>query len=127
MSRSAKNMVLPLLHPVRGKDGREMSEITIPQNTLLLLNFQGSNYNTELWGDDAHEWKPERWLQPAPPALEEARMPGVYSNMSVASRFCVAVVVLCLPRLPRVVCSMSFSGGTRSCIGFKFSQLEMSK
>ncbi|PIL27739.1 cytochrome P450 [Ganoderma sinense ZZ0214-1] len=99
--RSAKNMALPLLHPVRGKDGREMSEITIPQNTLLLLNFQGSNYNTELWGDDAHEWKPERWLKPAPTALEEARMPGVYSNI------------------------MSFSGGTRSCIGFKFSQLEM--
>ena len=83
MGRSAKNMVLPLLHPVRGKDGREMSEITIPQNTLLLLNFQGSNYDTELWGDDAHEWKPERWLQPAPPALAEARLPGVYSNMSV--------------------------------------------
>ena len=54
MGSAAKNMVLPLLRPVRGKDGREMTSVTIPRNTSLLINLQGSNYDPELWGEDAH-------------------------------------------------------------------------
>ncbi|EEB98095.1 hypothetical protein MPER_02458 [Moniliophthora perniciosa FA553] len=54
-----------------------------------------------LWGPDALEWKPERWLEPLPAVIPEARIPGVYSHL------------------------MTFNGGGRSCIGFKFSQLEM--
>ncbi|TBU31450.1 cytochrome P450 [Dichomitus squalens] len=99
--RAAKDQMLPLSKPIRGKDGRMMDAVPIPRRTLVLLHLQGSNYNPELWGEDAHEWKPERWLSPLPADLDEARIPGVYSNI------------------------MSFSGGTRACIGFKFAQLEM--
>ncbi|KAJ3478664.1 hypothetical protein NLI96_g9603 [Meripilus lineatus] len=60
-----------------------------------------SNRNKAIWGEDALEWKPERWLSPLPGTIAEARIPGVYSNL------------------------MTFIGGGRSCIGFKFSQLEM--
>ncbi|PIL34530.1 cytochrome P450 [Ganoderma sinense ZZ0214-1] len=98
---AAKDMVLPLATPVRGRDGKMMNELVVADGTGVLLHYQGSNSTLELWGDDAHEWKPERWLAPFPQALEEARIPGVYSNL------------------------MTFSGGARSCIGFKFSQLEM--
>ncbi|KAM5545452.1 hypothetical protein V8D89_000490 [Ganoderma adspersum] len=98
---AAKDMVLPLATPVRGHDGVMMSELVVPEGTGMLMHYQGSNSMPELWGDDAHEWKPERWLAPFPKALEDARIPGVYSNL------------------------MTFSGGVRSCIGFKFSQLEM--
>ncbi|CDO71925.1 hypothetical protein BN946_scf184940.g72 [Trametes cinnabarina] len=59
------------------------------------------NCNKELWGEDAYEWRPERWLEPLPRALEDAHIPGVYSHL------------------------MTFIGGGRACIGFKFSQLEM--
>ncbi|TBU52591.1 hypothetical protein BD310DRAFT_831896 [Dichomitus squalens] len=52
-------------------------------------------------GDDAYEWKPERWLGPLPETVERAAIPGVYSHL------------------------MTFLGGGRSCIGFTFSQLEM--
>ncbi|KAJ2929646.1 hypothetical protein H1R20_g7436, partial [Candolleomyces eurysporus] len=55
----------------------------------------------EIWGPDASEWKPERWLSPLPDRVAEARVPGIYSHM------------------------MTFLGGGRACIGFKFSQLEM--
>ncbi|KAJ1307064.1 hypothetical protein OPQ81_008043 [Rhizoctonia solani] len=55
----------------------------------------------QTWGDDADQFKPSRWLDPLPCSVTEARIPGVYSNM------------------------MTFLGGPRSCIGFKFSQLEM--
>ncbi len=74
-------MILPLSAPVRGHDGAMMSELVIPEGTGMLMNYQGSNSTTELWGDDAHKWKPERWLSPFPKALEDARIPGVYSNL----------------------------------------------
>ena len=74
-------MVLPLATPVRGNDGRVMHEVVVPEGTGVLVHYQGSNSAPELWGDDAHEWKPERWLAPLPQALEDARIPGVYSNL----------------------------------------------
>ncbi|KAI0628876.1 cytochrome P450 [Trametes polyzona] len=98
---ATKDMSLPLHSPVLGKDGAVISEVAVPKGTWVMTNFQASNCNRALWGEDAYEWKPERWLQPFPAPLEDARVPGVYSNL------------------------MSFSGGGRSCIGFKFSQLEM--
>ncbi len=46
-----------------------------------MLNLWACNTNKALWGEDAYEWKPERWLGPLPRALDEARIPGVYSNL----------------------------------------------
>ena len=74
-------MVLPLDLPVRGRDGREISEVVVPRGTTVQVNLQASNTNTALWGEDADEWKPERWLQPLPHAVEEARVPGIYANL----------------------------------------------
>ncbi|KAI0676047.1 cytochrome P450 [Trametes maxima] len=93
--------VVPLSEPIRGLDGTLIDQIIVPKGTYVLLNNKASNTDKALWGEDAEEWKPERWLQPLPPALEEARVPGIYSNL------------------------MTFGGGSYSCIGFKFSQLEM--
>ncbi|KAJ3479304.1 hypothetical protein NLI96_g9146 [Meripilus lineatus] len=98
---SVKDMVLPLSTPIRGVDGTYMNELAIPKDTRLIISIRGCNRNKGIWGDDAYEWKPERWLSPLPNTVTDARVPGVYSNM------------------------MTFLGGSRSCIGFKFSQLEM--
>ncbi|KAF9229902.1 hypothetical protein BU15DRAFT_57751, partial [Melanogaster broomeanus] len=54
-----------------------------------------------VWGEDALEWKPDRWLKPLPLSVTEAHVPGIYSHL------------------------MTFLGGGRACIGFRFSQLEM--
>ncbi|KAJ3534433.1 hypothetical protein NM688_g7137 [Phlebia brevispora] len=96
-----RDTVIPISDPITGVDGSRIDEIFVPKGTSIIINIRSSNRNKELWGDDAHEWKPERWLSPLPAAVAETRMPGVYSNL------------------------MSFSGGNRACIGFKFSQLEM--
>ena len=74
-------MVLPLLTPIHGRDGTMMDKLTVPEGTVMLTHYQGSNSAVELWGDDVNEWKPERWLSPLPKALEDARIPGVYSNL----------------------------------------------
>lgn len=78
---ASRDVALPLSAPVRTKDGSEISELFIPRGTTVITNLQASNRNKVLWGEDADEWKPERWLSHLPEALEEARIPGVYSNL----------------------------------------------
>ncbi|KAH9949937.1 cytochrome P450 [Amylocystis lapponica] len=90
LRETRKDIIMPLSEPIRGRDGKLMHEIPIPKDTQAL------------WGEDALEWKPERWLSPLPQAVTDARIPGVYSSL------------------------MTFIGGGRACIGFKFSELEMS-
>ncbi|KAI0927616.1 hypothetical protein AcV5_008103 [Taiwanofungus camphoratus] len=96
-----KDMVLPLSEPVRGLDGQLMHEIFVPKGTQVWIGIQGSNVNGALWGKDALHWKPERWLAPLPKAVNDAHIPGVYANL------------------------LTFLGGGKSCIGFKFSEMEI--
>ena len=78
---TVEDIVLPLSKPIQGKDGSLMSEIFVPRGTLIYTANQLSNTNKDLWGDDAEEWRPERWLSPLPEPLKEARIPGIYSNL----------------------------------------------
>ncbi|KAF9482535.1 cytochrome P450 [Pholiota conissans] len=96
-----QDVVIPLFTPIKGVDGQEIKEVFIPKNTKVFVGLLASNTSPELWGSDALDWKPERWLNPLPEALSAAHLPGIYSNL------------------------MTFVGGSRACIGFKFSQLEM--
>jgi len=99
--RSTQDSVLPLSMPVRGRDGSSITEIPVLGGTPVTVSLLSLNRNKVLWGDDAYEWKPERWLKPLPAAITDSKIPGVYSNI------------------------MTFWGGPRGCIGFKFSLLEM--
>lgn len=74
-------MVLPLANPIRGLNGKWISEIFVPKGTRIIVGIRACNRNKDLWGEDALEWKPERWLSPLPGSVTEARIPGVYSNM----------------------------------------------
>ncbi|CCM06148.1 uncharacterized protein FIBRA_09621 [Fibroporia radiculosa] len=96
-----QDTVLPLSEPIIGTDGSSINEIPIPKGTLLIVGVLGCNASKALWGEDAREWKPERWLSPLPDTVTKNSVPGVYSNL------------------------MTFLGGKRGCIGFKFSEMEM--
>ncbi|KAL6306627.1 cytochrome P450 [Sparassis latifolia] len=99
--QTRKDIVLPLSEPIRGIDGETMSDILVPNGTHVFIGVEGCNLSKTLWGKDALEWKPERWLLPLSSTVSDAHIPGVYSNL------------------------LSFLGGGRACIGFKFSELEM--
>lgn len=73
--------MLPLSEPISLVDGEAVSELPIPAGTNVIIGILGSNLNKALWGSDSEEWRPERWLSPPPPALTNARIPGVYSNL----------------------------------------------
>ncbi|KAL5482417.1 hypothetical protein ACEPAI_9011 [Sanghuangporus weigelae] len=97
-----KDTVLPLHWPIKSTDGKtEIKEIPLRKGTGIQISIIGANRNKAIWGEDADEWRPERWLEPLPKSVDEAHLPGVYSQM------------------------MTFLGGGRACIGFKFSELEM--
>ena len=83
-----KDAVLPLSKPVMSDDGTSMiKEIPIRKGQNLIVGFGAVNKLKTVWGEDAYEWKPERFLAPLPKAVEDARIPGVYSNLCVCLRF----------------------------------------
>ena len=73
--------VIPLQDPVLDIDGRVLSEIFVPEGTEIICNVPAVNRDVDIWGQDALEWKPERWLLPLPDSVVQARVPGVYSNL----------------------------------------------
>ena len=81
LPRATQDAKLPLSKPVACLDGTAVTEIFIPRGTTILIASWLSNINKDIWGDDADEWRPERWLSPMPEALKDARIPGVYSNL----------------------------------------------
>ncbi|KAG2063024.1 cytochrome P450 [Suillus decipiens] len=127
MSRiTSKTTVLPLQFSTRSRSGGYTSAVTIPEGAYTIISILAANRHQGVWGADANEWRPERWLSshlaapsqaqeakfsldggdvtstsPIPGAKDSVRFPGVYSNM------------------------MTFLGGGRSCIGFKFAEMEL--
>lgn len=108
--RTREDVVLPLSEPVRGRDGQMISEIPLPKDTMVLVGVLSSNTSKALWGEDAYEWKPERWLSPLPETVTEAKIPGVYSNLFV--------LATCLSAIhdSHVAHRMTFWGGGRACM-----------
>ena len=83
---------MPLATPVTGLDGQSLSEVFVPNGTPIIISVININRSTKIWGPDAKEWKPERWLNPLPETVTNARVPGVYSNV------------------------LTFAGGSRACM-----------
>lgn len=91
---------IPLGFPVQGSDGSVLSEIVIPKGQAILIDIASYNRLPQLWGADAHQWNPYRFLQGIGLEAKSSSV-GVYANL------------------------MSFSAGVRSCIGWRFALLEM--
>ncbi|KAH7323365.1 cytochrome P450 [Rhizoctonia solani] len=94
---ASQDWVLPLRYAT--KDHKQ--EMYIKKGTRVLVSLSRANRCRETWGDDAEEFHPERWLNPLPRSVYEAKLPGVYSPM------------------------MTFAAGPRSCIGYRFAVLEL--
>jgi cytochrome P450 len=69
----------------------------IPKGTTIILSPQAVNLNPQLWGEDAGQFNPERWMGPG-----RANSGGADSNYSM----------------------LTFLHGPRSCIGKDFAKAE---
>ncbi|KAI0075643.1 cytochrome P450 [Panus rudis PR-1116 ss-1] len=90
--------VIPVSEPYTDRNGEVRDEIRIAKGDLISISLLVMNRLKMFWGEDAHEFRPERWEKP--PA-EITEIPGVWGHM------------------------MTFLGGPRACIGFRFSLIEM--
>ncbi|KAJ7031887.1 cytochrome P450 [Mycena alexandri] len=97
--QTIKDVMVPLTYPIRSTiAGEEVKELLIKEGTTVYLGLSSANRSTAIWGPDAAEFKPERWLKRT---QVESKLPGTYSGM------------------------MSFLSGSKVCPGKTFAILEM--
>ncbi|OJT04235.1 hypothetical protein TRAPUB_5055 [Trametes pubescens] len=98
MRVATKEDAIPLSTSFKDMDGNVHSSIRVSEGTPILIPILAINTSRTIWGEDAHEFKPERWEDPPQPT---ANIPGVWAH------------------------TLSFLGGPRACIGYRLSLVEM--
>ena len=81
LCRVRQDVIMPLSEPIRGVDGQILTELFVPKDTTVIIGIRACNRSKAIWGDDALEWKPERWLNKLPDSVAAAHVPGIYSNL----------------------------------------------
>ncbi|KAJ7134367.1 cytochrome P450 [Mycena epipterygia] len=77
--QTIKDVVVPLTYPIRSTiTGEETNQLLITQGTAVYLGLGAANRSTAIWGPDAAEFKPERWLDGN---SNKSKLPGGYSGM----------------------------------------------
>ncbi|QRV94590.1 cytochrome P450 family protein [Ceratobasidium sp. AG-Ba] len=98
ISRQAtKDAVIPVGQSYIDRDGVTRSEIRIQKWDTVRVSILAINRAKDVWGDDALEFRPERW-DDLPAAVKD--MPGVFGNL------------------------MTFIHGHHACIGYRFALVE---
>ncbi|KAI0329990.1 cytochrome P450 [Cubamyces sp. BRFM 1775] len=95
---AAKDGIIPVSEPFTDRDGQVQDSIKISQGDGIDIPIISLNRSKKLWGEDALEFRPERWDNP-PEAI--TGIPGVWSNL------------------------LTFFGGPHACIGYRFSLVQI--
>lgn len=100
--------VIPLAFPVSPiRPGPQLDKLTICKGETVYISIHGVNRDPAIWGTDANEFKPERWLDPVTgksvigEEVAKARVPGLWSSI------------------------LTFSAGPKGCLGFRFGVVGM--
>lgn len=97
LRHAVKDDVLPLNKPFTDRKGAVHDSVRVIKGQILMIPILAINRDKSVWGDDAMDFRPERWENV--PELA-AGIPGVWGNM------------------------LTFLGGPRACIGYRFSIVE---
>ncbi|TFK52303.1 cytochrome P450 [Heliocybe sulcata] len=97
---ASRDAVLPLSQPIKTLSGEIISQLPVPKGTQVIVSSGCYNMSKCIWGEDAYEFDPERWLKDEP--VKSGASVGVLGNL------------------------MSFWSGTKACIGWRFAMVEMS-
>ncbi|KIK60268.1 hypothetical protein GYMLUDRAFT_168094, partial [Collybiopsis luxurians FD-317 M1] len=89
--------VIPLAYSIISKAGKVLDQVPVPKGTRVIVAIGAYNRLPSLWGSDADEWNPSRFLHMK---RDTDFGLGLYANL------------------------LSFSAGVRSCIGWRFALLE---
>jgi len=91
--------VLPLSTPITTKNGELITELPMSKGSKVVLSIPAYNRHKETFGEDAHLFNPYRWLEPS--HVHKGVSLGPFANLA------------------------TFSGGNRSCLGWRFAVIEM--
>ncbi|KAG7090931.1 hypothetical protein E1B28_010004 [Marasmius oreades] len=96
--QAARDDFLPLSKSIVTTSGRVLNELPVGKGTKLVLSIAAYNRNKDVFGEDADVYDPERWFNSG-----EKKGPtvGVYGNL------------------------LTFAGGVRTCIGWRFALYEV--
>ncbi|OBZ67495.1 11-oxo-beta-amyrin 30-oxidase [Grifola frondosa] len=94
-----KDDVIPLSKPIQTANGETLSSIRVKAGQVFHVPFTTMNTNPDVWGPDAREFKPERWVTPGgvPPPSD---LPHGWSGI------------------------VTFCDGPRNCIGYRLAIFE---
>ncbi|TYJ59119.1 hypothetical protein B9479_000108 [Cryptococcus floricola] len=99
--RQAKeDVVIPLGVPLKGRDGTMMESVGINKGTMVFIPIANVNCSEAIWGPNASKFDPTRFLSSSA-EVKPTHVPGVWGNL------------------------LTFLGGTRNCIGYRFALAEM--
>ncbi|KAF8195296.1 cytochrome P450 [Mycena galopus ATCC 62051] len=90
--------VIPLETPYTDRNGVVHETLRLIKGQPVIIPILAVNRDADIWGADAHEFIPERWERSPSPSTS---IPGLWSQM------------------------LTFLGGPRACIGFRFSIVEL--
>ncbi|KAH7337785.1 cytochrome P450 [Rhizoctonia solani] len=93
-----QDVQIPVSKSYKDKYGVERNHISLQKGDMIIVPILTLHRMKEIWGEDAQEFRPERW-ENLPEAANE--LPGVVGHL------------------------MTFIHGQRSCIGYRFSIIEM--
>ena len=70
------------MYPIKSADGKaDIREVPVKKGTEIVISIYNANRSKAVWGEDADEWKPERWIGKSPDEVSKTKLPGVYSSM----------------------------------------------
>ncbi|PVG01578.1 cytochrome P450 [Serendipita vermifera] len=90
--------VIPFEKPFEDKNGNLRSELRVTKGDAIFIPIRVMNTLPEIWGPDAEEFNPDRWIDPP---KEASSIPNPWGSQ------------------------LTFLAGPRSCIGFRFAIVEM--
>ncbi|KAG8794508.1 hypothetical protein FRC12_023915 [Ceratobasidium sp. 428] len=96
--QAIQDAVIPVGESYKDRYGVVRNEIRIQKWDVVRIPILAMNRAKDVWGEDALEFRPERWDN-LPPMVKE--MPGVWGHL------------------------MTFIHGNTSCIGYRFAVVEM--
>ncbi|KLO15341.1 cytochrome P450 [Schizopora paradoxa] len=124
-----KATTLPLLRPLKLTTGEMVDRIPVARNQGVIVGIAASGRDEETWGREgagAMEWKPERWLDDHDTLTsgDEAGKDEEEEELGLTGGEELKGLRVAKARLPAAYSGMmTFSGGVRGCIGFKFAIL----
>ncbi|KAJ6569248.1 cytochrome P450 [Mycena capillaripes] len=93
-----EDTVIPLAEPITTSTGQRLNEIPVERGRVVTVAVASYQRLSARWGPDPNEFNPSRWLEGKP---YQGDAVGPYANL------------------------LSFLGGPRTCLGWRFAILEM--